>query len=243
MLQFACSRLASVEEFLASDCSCSLDEIEDADLIEALLDQASDIVTLLSGLRIHGVCTRTVYPIGDTDCWVAILEGQADWYQGVLLRGPAPSVASVVIDGVTLDPSEYVIVRDNEMHVLRRIDEPWPASNDPFTTDGMTWTITYTFGRPADYITKMAALEVACELMTFAKAGKTKIAPGVYQANIQGASLSIRSLSEVMAGNAEFIPALARFLGIYAPDGRSRSGVWSPETEGAFTFVEVIPQS
>lgn len=239
MLSFACTPFVTVEEFLASDCACSLDPIEDEILIEALIDQASDMLSLLSGGRITGVCSDKVYPVGTQDCWVPMLwEGRVP-VNGVKLRGPNTNVTNVTIDGVVVPPAEYVVNRDPAGYsVLTRIGGYWPTINDPYALGtGYEWSIEFTFGRLPDLITKIATMELACELISFTKTGRTNLGPGVTSANVQGVSISLRDQAESLREGSEFVPAVARFLGIYAPEGRARSNVYSPDTDGDYTFL------
>lgn len=240
MLQFACSPFITAEEFLDSACACALDPEIDEALIEELIDQATDMLYILSGGRIFGRCSKTVYPMGDEDCWTPVLRERPWWTQGIRLRGPNPTVTEIIIDGEILAESEYAVVIYNGEYILRRINESWPSSNDPFgTTSAHTWTIEFEFGLAADKLTKMATTELACELITFSLTGVSKLPNGVTAVNIQGVSATLRDRAEALKENSDFIPAVARFLGVYAPNGRNVSGVWSPELDSEYSLIEV----
>lgn len=244
-LNFSCSRFASVADVIDKGCDCSLDPVADELLIESILDQASDMLAILSGLRVHGICTRTVRPFGTESCIPESLwsspAGSGPWYlQGTVpLRGPRTDVVEVMVDGVVLPPSAYVLVQDR---YLRRVSGSWPTSNS--TTLGDTavgvWSITYRFGYIPDFVTKQATIELACELLTFYVNGSSNLPAGVVGANIQGAQVTLRERADALAEGAnDSVPAIARFLGIYAPEGQNRSGIWSPELNLGVDLVEV----
>lgn len=239
MLQFACSRFASTAEFVASDCACSLDPTVDAALIESVLDQASDMLMLLSGGRIHGLCTKTVYPVGAQNCLISANPFTLDDYttievQGIPLRGPNTVINWININGTLLAASDYTLLKNG---VLLRNVGNWPSAVIPSLTPG--FSINFSFGRTPDFITKIAAIELACELAQFTMTGASRLPSGVTAANIQGVSISLRDRAEQIREGTDLIPAVARFLGLYAPDGLGRSGVWSPELDGDFTLYEV----
>lgn len=244
-LNYSCSRFASVADVIDKGCNCTLDATQDQLLIETVLDEASDMLAILSGLRVHGVCTRTVRPFGNESClpesvW-SLSGAPGPWYlQGsVPLRGPRTDVVEVMIDGVVLPPSEYRLVQDR---YLTRVGAAWPTSNSVTgnDTDVGVWSITYRFGYPPDFLTKAAAVELTCEMLDFYGTGSSNLPDGVVAANIQGAQVSLQGRAEALAEGAdELVPAISRFLGIYAPDGQARSTIWSPELNLGVDLVEV----
>lgn len=245
-LQFSCTRFATIADVYAAECGCALDSPADDGLLEAVLDIASDMLAILSGLRVHGICTRTVRPVGDGGCF-RIGDSSTDyisgpWYlQGTIpLRGPNTDIVEVLIDGAPVPLSEYGLI---ENRYLQRHASPWPASNDITKDDSQvgTWSVTYRFGRAPDFLTKQATIELACELAASALGNDTgHLPPGVTSANIQGASVSLTDRAEALRnGDGEQIPAISRFLGVYAPDGPGRSSVWSPELNLGIDLLEV----
>lgn len=244
MLNYACQRLATRAQFFASTCSCQVDEDNDDDIafIDELLDQASDMVAILSGGRVRGVCLHTVRPLATHTC------GQYSFYWGITeyngasvipLPGFRVSIVEVLIDGSVLAEANYRLVDGNN---LLRIDgDAWPVNNDLTldTTQAGTFAITYREGLPPDVITRNAVNELACELFAEASTGKSRLPPGTRSLNIQGASVEIDPDEVRDAGLA----ATARFLGIYAPSGRSTTEVWSPELLRGWTLVTVADPS
>lgn len=81
----------------------------------------------------------------------------------VLLPGHVASVTSVTVDGVILDPSEYLV---QGSWLVRAGGEQWPAGQDWSLPPGMpnTWSITYLEGEPVPAVVNDATGFYACEL-------------------------------------------------------------------------------
>jgi len=243
--QYACERFVDLAELLDDPEACAFTATDDGDLLEACLDQASDIIYLLSGGRITGICTRTVRPVGDA-CRPRTGEyGQvAGWlpYFGgvgtIPLRQPNTDIVEIVIDGVVLNPAEYGLMDE---HFLYRKTGAWPSVNDLTLDDSNdgTWSVTYRFGRPPDKLTRMATIELAVELANDAIGKETHLPPGITSANIQGASVSLQDRAEALRNGSDQLPKLSRFIGVFAPEGPARSGVYSPELRHGWNLVEV----
>lgn len=87
----------------------------------------------------------------------------------VSLPNPITSVSQVVIDGVALDPSSYMV--DRYKQICRLDGFVWPCSQDyskdstTSSSDALgTWEITYTYGREPGEDGKLAAKRFACEI-------------------------------------------------------------------------------
>lgn len=245
-LQFACEAFVTPDEVIADGCKCAIDLNDDEALIGYAIDAASDLLTLLSDGRVHGRCTVTVRPVSTwNNCFGSVFEDGYGLHPDarfggmdvIPLRGPRPQVISVVIDGVELNPSEYGLI-DNEF--LFRREGSWPSNSNlrllP-NADGV-FEITMMFGFPIDLITKQAALELICELIAAGTNQAAAIAPGVTQANIQGATVVLRDQLE--AGGADVgLPRLSRWFSVYGYGGAAQSGVWTPELTHGWQLVEV----
>lgn len=256
-LQFACQPFAVKSALYAANCGCALVSPTDDALADFVLDEASDMIAILSGMRVHGICTKTVRPVTDRYCqidpwrspggynwgyqWGIYSYGSGPWWlQGTVpLRGPNTDVVAVHIDGQQLPLASYGLIENR--YLMRKDGANWPTTNDltlPDTQVG-TWSITYRFGRAPDWLTQQATLELACELAAEYKGGDSHLPPGVTSANIQGANVSLQDRADALrASNGEGIPMLSRFLGIYAPDGQNRSTVWSPELILGYDLIE-----
>lgn len=255
--QFACQVFATSTEFFASKYAVDFDVLEDVAFVESLLDQASDVLSLISGGRIHGICQTTVRPfIPDRAPWTYAIDPQAwttpltvmslgpddtDWHSGfstVPLRGPNTDVVQVIVDGVILNPSEYGLLDNSKL--FRKVGT-WPSTNDMAKTLSKvgTWAIVYRFGASPDYITKQATLELAAELGFPERGRQSHLPPGVTSTSIQGVSLSLRDRADALREADEQLPAVLRFLGVYCPTGiRAPSGVWSPELTHGYKLIQ-----
>lgn len=241
MLQYACQQFATAAELLADEkCACELDPTIDANLIEAVLDMASDALYMLSDGRVTGVCVRTVRPVGEGWCppvgfWARVY-GDATYF-GTLhgknvipLRGPRTDIVEVLVDGVALSAGEYGLIDDTYLY---RIDGSWPSASDP--TDPDPFEVTYRFGNPPDFVTKQAAIELACELAKDALGKSSRLPAGTTSANVQGAVVALRDGAD---DDAEGLARVARFLSLYVPRERERNGVWSPELSMGWSLAQ-----
>lgn len=246
MLQFACSPLVTTADFFAYDCSCNLDPSDSADvaLVNTLNDVASDMISILSGGRIYGRCTRTVRPraaggaCGGWDAWPTY-EDEFAGLDVIPLRGPGTDIVAIYIDGTTLPSTAYRLI--NDRYLLRTDGGAWPVSNDlrlPLMQVG-TWGITYRFGFVPEKLAADAVSELICELAKNAKGRKSNLPPGLQSANIQGASVSMTDAAEALREGHENLPAVARFLGVFNPENiREIIGVWSPELKRGWDLFE-----
>lgn len=135
--------------------------------LEELLAEATDICWALLGRQPIGLCERTIHPCLRIDRWRQRLG--ARWVEpsrlnygaigcpneGVRLDGPVNDVTEVLIDGVALDPSEYVLV---DGIWLVRVEGSWPSGS---MTDPDAFAITYTQGVPVPPLVRDATIEIA----------------------------------------------------------------------------------
>jgi len=242
MPNMACQSFVSLEDVLAAPCACSFDEAVDGPLIEELIDEASDMLFQLSGGRVHGICTRTVRPIAEAgSCWHVGLETYqpgVEWWLGdaIPFRVEGLEIIEVVIDGVVLSPSGYKLINSQW---LARVSGYWPTTNDLMkddTEDG-TFSVTYRFGRAITAVSKSAAVELVCLMMKDPSA--ISRLRGVVSANVQGVNVTTAQDDVAALG----LPAVARFLDLFAPFGPGVKGVWSPDTANGWRLVEVTGPS
>ena len=239
MPELACESFCTVEDVLEAPCGCAYTDDDHGTLIQELIDEATDFLYVASGGRVHGVCTRTVYPISNGHpCGPGMLRNS--WYSGdsmfldpIPLPGPSTAVTQVKIDGVVLNASEYGIYEGNCL--FRRVGS-WPTSNDitKANTEEGTFTITYSFGNAPTRITVMATVELVCQMMK----DPTTLSRlrGVTSANVQGVSVSLDAAEDAEALG---IPAVGRFLDRFAPRGLGALGVWTPELDNNWSLVTV----
>lgn len=248
MPQFACQPFVTADDVRNATCGCEI--IEDDEIIESWIDMASDIIYVLTGGQITGVCTKTVRPVANCDlpCF-SPRRRDMDYgmdryalYGGLIpvsLRGPNTQIMQVKLDGEVMNPMNYAVV--NGRHLIRRDDKRWPLGNDLTEDDDQegTWSITFRFGREPDLLTVQATLELACELAKADQGRSNVFPPGVIAASVQGASVVVQDAVDQAAngqpGDASF-PTVARLLAIYPPH---LSAVYSPEIDAAFSLIEV----
>jgi hypothetical protein len=245
---YSCQPFVTPEEVYADDAAHDLDENDDTPLLLEAIDAASDMLTKASGFEVHGVCERTVRPMG----WsvTGMSESRTD-YLGldvIPLRGPDPQVIEVMIDGIVLGQNEYGLI-DNSM-LFRRTGGDWPRNNSlsklPYEVG--VFQIVYRFGRPFDFVTKQAGIELAVKLTRDAKSERRGIAlPGIRQMTLQGVTVSTRDAA--VSGGAEDpnvglegmenLPRVARFVAMYGDRRGLESVVWSPELDHGWRLYEV----
>jgi hypothetical protein len=153
------------------------------------------------------------------------------------LRGPRTEVLEVVIDGVVLNPSEYGLL-DNE-YLFRRSGS-WPSSNSLTKAPGSVgvFEVQFQFGHVPDFLSRQAAIELAIELTKHLGGLRSSLPPGVTSADIQGARVQLRDIADAIREGDGNMPRVTRFLSVYAPDGRTKSSVWSPELSHGWALVE-----
>lgn len=235
MPRLACQAFTTVDSILSKE-GCVYSEA-DAILIADAIDAASDILYVLSGGRVFGICTTTKRPIRRGDCTFWAPASYTDMYgvDCIPLTETLISVDVVKIDGVVLASSSYGLI-DN--HILFRRDGVWPTMNDLRLddTDEGTFSITYSFGGDPDWLAVAAADELTLQLLA-EDARRPGYLRGVTSANVQGASVQINQVAADMAQKGT--PQTARFLGVYAPAGGYPRGAWAPEMDGGWELVEV----
>lgn len=221
------------------DISCDCDAFSDEE-IEELIDQASDLVAILTGGKIVGSCTQTVRPVGDHAC-TPFAERPLRHYNAkqIVLPGPNPTVTQVKIDGIVLDPSEYVIVDDV---YLTRVSGNWPSNKNPLLpdTDDNTFSVTFTVGfLPA--LAKMAVKELVCDwVKSDVRLGFNRSLPhGARSANIAGVNIQLEQTVEEIRRRSILLPSLVRLLTVYAPDAGQPAVVYSPDLENGWTLHTV----
>ena len=222
----ACSRLAEVEDFIASQCKCEgLTDVQ----VEAFLDDASDIIYFLSRGTIYGACEATVRPCRVCQCGSCFACCSVDMLP---LRGPVIEVMEVKIDGEALSPDLYRLTPRNFLYRVSTGTRPasWPSSQalwKPDTEVG-TFSVTYAHGMEEPYPTWVtnAVVEVMCDMANFQTGGRGRLPADTVGIQYQG--LSIQKRAALIEQNVELFPAVQRLLGVisggtmaYSPDGLS----------------------
>lgn len=236
-LHVAGQQLTSAEAVRNSEtCGCvNLDEPPD-DELELMIDAASDTLAILSG-GVTGRTTFTVRPCATSWCSCACPCCGLD---GIQLPGEDPVVTSVRIDGVTIASDTYALHSTRIGKSLVRVSstgtqpQSWPMWQSLWRPASQqdTFEIVYTSGIHVDWVIESAAIELTCDFATLNERRPNAIrhAASVTQG---GVNMQIKERVDRIR-NGESGPSTARFMGIYAPDGRQRSAVYSPEIEGGW---------
>lgn len=169
-LRSACQRVISDADL--ANCDCSRDKISpaltDSD-INDILDAASDALANITGLPI-GRCTTVYRPCRDyCHYWDCACGCTAT---GIPLPGVDPVVTGVKIDGATINPNTYAVLRTNgtpslERFLLTGAPDAWPSAQNPRLPDTQvgTFSITVESGYYPDRIMRLAAAEIGCDIL------------------------------------------------------------------------------
>lgn len=233
----ACEQFIDAEEEL--DCDCN--EIDD-ELVEGWIDEASDIIAILTGGKIQGGCTDSVRP-RRSDVQTCLC--QEIWncscgpLTGVTLQGPRPTVTEVKIDGVVF--TDWQVMDDTLL--VRTDGQNWPGCQDLTKTadESGSFQVNYTFGDPVNPLVKKAANEIVCEVL---RAGykETERREGPSRArsmNVSGVQITLEQQVEEIRRRAFMLPSVIRLLTVYAPDGATPAVVYSPELEDGWQLHRV----
>jgi hypothetical protein len=247
MPRIACNAFVTVEDVLDSPCACDMNELDDGELIEEMIDEASDFLSVLSGGRFTGVCQQTVWPITDGACTdrytyagLSAYHERYNWNDhygtdSIVLNGPNTEVLEITIDGAVISPSEYGLIDGNKL--FRKGNKRWPVYNDvtlPDTEEG-TFTITYRFGTAPTATVKRACVELVCMMVKTDQENLSRVR-GVVSATVQGVNLALDQTDDVAALG---LPEVTRFLDLYSPRGLGALGVYSPELNHGWRLIQV----
>lgn len=253
----AAEQMTSIESVRAApDCGCiTLDDPTD-DELGTLIDNVSDAMARLSGMKVRGRAMYIARPCR-TSCVGCCPCCDMD---AIPLGDEDPVVESVWINGVQLDSSEYelhasltgwnlVRLRSAADIAANRRPRDWPSWGDRWrdwqsTTDTPTFAIIFTAGCHIDDIyIERAANELICDLLAEESRKATSLPTGTTSADMGGVGVNISSdrisavterLQRVTAG--ELGPAFTRFLGLFAPAGRSIVTMYAPELLGGWNL-------
>lgn len=155
---------------------------------------ASQLLWAMTG-RQFSCCTTTIRPCrkkcDDVCCvgeawggggypWIPVMLGDGSWtniscdcrdgcsctkLSEIRVPSPVCSIDEVVIDGVIVDPTTYRV--DNFNKLVRLGSDVWPSCNDLTKEDTEigTWSVTLTYGNQIPEFVRMAAAEMAFEII------------------------------------------------------------------------------
>lgn len=244
-MNVACQRFCEPDDLFGDRCACALDENDDSDLVDDVIDMASDILVWMSHGRITGICLNTFRPmkVGGGTC--GTLVGEYSDYETarfggmdvIALPGRDVQVLEVEIDGEMLTPSEYGLI---DGRYLFRREGAWPTSNSLSKLSGAegVFEVTVRSGVAPDWITRQAAIELACELATEALENRSRLPRGTVSANVQGVAVA---LNDALAdeSDAQGLPRLLRFYAWHCLNGEAPGVVWAQEMNRGWELVQV----
>lgn len=227
--------------------ACCADLDTAADLAEAA-HIASDLLYRLSGYQFSGLCAATVRPCAShTSCWQPLAYG---WMAGscacqrlstIRLAGyPIRQIDEVLIDGETVDPSEYRLDRYREL--VRLADaagrrQTWPSCQrlDVASGDG-TFFVSYTYGVEPPTVGVRAAAQLACEIAKACPSdgsdGECALPSGLVRLTRQGVTIETQQMGLWLLGSLRtgmtFVDA---FLSAYGRPRQRRVAVMVPEQD------------
>lgn len=227
-LEVACEPFLDITEV---DCDC--DKLA-PEVVQELIDSASDIIAILTGGKITGRCTTTVHPTIDKACSPVKRD-----YQQLPLPGTEIFIDAVRVDGTLLDPTEYAIL--DERFLVRR-SASWPGNRDPLNLDTgpNSFSVTFTNGS-LPHLAKRAAREIVCDMVKTepGSAKAQQLDPRARQVTVAGVSISLEQQVEEIRRRSIFLPSLIRLLTVYAPDSGQPSVVYSPELDNGWVLHTV----
>jgi hypothetical protein len=243
-LNFACTPALTEAEVDLSECECEVTSltVDIADLIGA----ASDALYVLTGGLASGLCSFTVRPCWDGP-WCVCGRGRgcrSCAIPGIPLKGIRPVVTQVKIDGVVVPATDYVLI---DGYKLVRVDGTgWPASKNALLpdTEDDTFSVTITHGLDWDFLAKMAANELVCEMVLVLTGSETRLPKGAVSYTADGVQIVVGRLPGQEEIQAVGLTWLGKFLALYG--NAVMSQLLSPELREGWTlhhveFYPVVP--
>lgn len=150
----------------------------------------------------------------------------------IKLPYPTCEVNAVVIDGVEVEDTEYVLYN---FHQLVRLNgESWPTCNDlskPSTEEG-TWSVTLTYGRDVPELVLLGAAEMACEIIKNCVGKPCKLPQRISSVTRQGVSVSFLDAMDFLDKGQTGLYFADLAARTYNPKGLAKKAtIYSPDVE------------
>lgn len=135
------------------------------------------------------------------------------------------AIESVIVDGVTLDPSAYRV--DNGNRLVRQDGGTWPTCQDMNLPAGEenTWTVTYLDGNPVDGIGAYVAGLLAAEYAKACAGADCALPTNVQTVTRQGITMQLDP--EMFTGGVTGVRAVDSYIRIWNPLTSLPSGIYS----------------
>jgi hypothetical protein len=233
-LKYACSQAVIEEEIEDLGCACNLEGFTGD--INDLIDEATDVLYQISGGAVSGLCTNTYRPCSEGFCWCGFGPGCGCCHiSGIPLPQPFPTVTAVKIDGVAF--TDWAILDGYKLVRTDGLD--WPGSKNPLLpdTEANTFSITVETGVDFNYASKMAAIELVCEMAAVISGREGMLPPGTVSATMDGISVQVGRLPGQTEVEAVGLVWLARYMTMWADTNVAQ--VSSPELSEGWTLFHV----
>ena len=171
---------------------------------------------------------RDFWPVNYNGQWHNICDAGPCGDQGVRLVPPIGRVDEVKVDGVVIDPAEYVVSADR---LLSTGNITFPDTQDialPDTQPG-TFSVTYLNAHPVDSLGAATCGRLAIEYAKACTGKKCKLPDGVTTIIRQGISMDIQAGS--FPGGMTGIREIDSYLALWNPAHIRRPVVWSPDLD------------
>lgn len=147
------------------------------------------------------------------------------------MPAPVSAVTTVTVDGSPLATGSYRV--DDNRLLVRTDGQDWPSCNDLTKADTQvgTWSVTLTVGQPVPDTGKLAAGEMACEILQALNGEDCRLPKAVQSLVRQGVTMSWPSMSEMLKDNRTGLYLTDLFLQSANPNGlKRRSKVYQVDT-------------
>lgn len=226
MLYVACEDFATLEDVCFLGCDAG---IATGEGWARILDAASDMMSILSGTVITGVCSATLTAC--RECFCSCGSCRLCFRDPIFLAYPVQAIEGVWVNDVALASSEYRVERRRE---LVRLDDEggricWPSGET---------RITYSFGAEVDEITRLATAELAWDIAKGMAGGKCSIPKNVSSMTMNGVSITKRELADIVREAGTDLPRVAAWMSVFNPENaRGRTLIYSPEAYGDWEYT------
>lgn len=242
-LSYACSPFLTEDDLgMFVRCECDLQGLP----LNEIIEQASDVVCLLSSGGVRGRCTETVRPCAQQSCVcgsVCCDDCRCCRIDTVPLPGVAPAITSIWVDGLPLADSDWKIINGNR---LARVEGTWPDCQHLLrdSTEEGTFEIVYEHGF-LPLFAKLAAAELTCLIAAEMGVSLGQELPSNWTtANLDGLTVARDRFSDDPGGAVSDVEHLglrwcAKFLAAYGGLGNELAPCWSVEIADRFTLYKV----
>lgn len=184
-----CEPWCSWEHVTNCTSSTALDALDSAQREDAI-DQASEILWNITGRVYSGICqtTRSLC-LACSSCYPSICRCEPVNGFDLGIRAPVLGAWDVIVDGETLDASEYRVV--NRRWLARTDGQAWPSGWNLLDDDPIRFRATWAYGRPIPRGGRRAAALFTAEIAKACAGQACQIPQRVTQITREGISYTV----------------------------------------------------